>query len=84
MCVQRQRTALHIACEKGSVEVVDKLLEMNSDVHHVDKVNSCVSLSCYLLISLLLMEHRQGRSCDFRLGDDRFVNQITYRWANKH
>jgi len=36
---QRQRTALHIACEKGSVEVVDKLLEMRSDVRHADKVS---------------------------------------------
>ena len=29
-----------MACEKGSVEVVDKLLEMKTDVHHVDKVSA--------------------------------------------
>ena len=42
---QRQRTALHIACEKGSVEVVDKLLEMRSDVRHADKVSLSQQLS---------------------------------------
>jgi len=39
VCVQRQRTALHVACEKGSVEVVFKLLEMKSDARQVDKVS---------------------------------------------
>ena len=38
-----------MACDKGNVEVVDKLLEMKPDVHDVDKVRPAAVLSHFPL-----------------------------------
>ena len=44
---QRERTALHLAAEKGNLDAVEKLLEHGADINKKDKVFLCM---CYLVV----------------------------------
>ncbi len=43
---QRERTALHLAAEKGNLDAVEKLLEHGADINKKDKVCLIMSYAC--------------------------------------
>jgi ankyrin repeat protein len=42
--LQDQHTPLHIACQKGSVDVVSALLKAGADIHAPDVVSAAASM----------------------------------------
>ena len=40
-CLQEKKTALHLAAEKGRLQVCEHLLELRADISALDNVSAC-------------------------------------------